>query len=45
MRRAPLFYALKRLGVDVLPDVRPPSEQRIILVNRDEIQSYPDPPQ
>jgi hypothetical protein len=39
VRRALLFYALKRLGLDVSPEVRPPSEQHIILVNRDEIQS------
>jgi hypothetical protein len=39
VRRALLFYALKRLGLDVSADVRPPSEQHIILVNRDAIQS------
>ena len=33
-----LFYALKRLGLDVAPDVRPPQEQHIVLVNRDEIE-------
>lgn len=40
VRRALLFYALKRLGLDVSPDVRPPSEQHIILVNRDEVQLH-----
>jgi hypothetical protein len=36
VRRALLFYALRRLGLDVGPDVRPPQEQHIVLVNRDE---------
>jgi hypothetical protein len=40
VRRALLFYALKRLGLDIGSDVRPPNEQHIILLNRDEIQSY-----
>jgi hypothetical protein len=39
VRRALLFYALKRLGLDVSADVRPPSEQHIVLVNREQIQS------
>ncbi|HVY58730.1 MAG TPA: WYL domain-containing protein [Xanthobacteraceae bacterium] len=39
VRRALLFYALKRLGLDVSPDVRPPNEQHIVLVNRREIES------
>jgi hypothetical protein len=39
VRRALLFYALKRLGLDVSADVRPPTEQHIVLVNRDDIQS------
>jgi hypothetical protein len=34
VRRALLFYALKRLGLDVDPDARPPQEQHIVLVNR-----------
>jgi hypothetical protein len=38
VRRALLFYALKRLGLDVATDARPPSEQHIVLVNRDEIE-------
>jgi hypothetical protein len=38
VRRALLFYALKRLGLDVPPDARPPHEQHIVLVNRPEIE-------
>jgi hypothetical protein len=37
VRRALLFYALKRLGLDVPAGTRPPHEQHIVLVNRDEI--------
>jgi len=33
-------YALKRLGLDVSPDARLPTDQHIILVNWNEIQSY-----
>jgi hypothetical protein len=40
VRRALLFYALKRLGLDVSPDARSPSEQHIVLLNRDEIQAH-----
>jgi hypothetical protein len=43
VRRALLFYALKRLGLDVAPNARPPSEQHIILVNRDEVQAQLTP--
>ncbi|MPZ54949.1 MAG: WYL domain-containing protein [Rhizobiales bacterium] len=39
VRRALLFYALKRLGLDVAPETRPPSEQHIILVNRKDIEA------
>jgi hypothetical protein len=39
VRRALLFYALRRLGLDVAPDVRPASEQHIALLNRDEVQA------
>jgi hypothetical protein len=39
VRRALLFYALKRLGLDVPADVRPPHEQHIVLVNRAEIDA------
>lgn len=38
VRRALLFYALKRLGLDVAPDSRPPHEQHIVLLNRKEVQ-------
>ncbi|MGJ5180701.1 WYL domain-containing protein [Bradyrhizobium oligotrophicum] len=34
VRRALLFYALKRLGLDVALDARPPNEQHIVLLNR-----------
>ena len=37
VRRALLFYALKRLGLDVPVGTRPPHEQHIVLVNREEI--------
>jgi predicted DNA-binding transcriptional regulator YafY len=37
VRRALLFYALKRLGLDVPPETRPPHDQHIVLVNRDAI--------
>ena len=32
VRRALLFYALRRLGLDTNPDARPPNEQQIVLV-------------
>jgi hypothetical protein len=38
IRRALLFYALRRLGLDVAPDARPPQEQHIVLLNRAEIE-------
>jgi hypothetical protein len=41
VRRALLFYALRRLGLDVAPDIRPASEQHIALLNRDEVQAAP----
>lgn len=37
VRRALLFYALRRLGLDVPPEARRPAEQHIVLRNRDEI--------
>jgi hypothetical protein len=37
VRRALLFYALRRLGLDVAEDARPASEQHIVLVNRAEV--------
>lgn len=39
VRRALLFYALKRLGLDVAPDARPPHEQHIVLLNREEVEA------
>lgn len=39
VRRALLFYALKRLGLDVPPETRPPHEQHIVLLNRAEIDA------
>ena len=44
VRRALLFYALKRLGLDVPPDTRPPHEQHVVLVNRPEIDALKAPP-
>ncbi|MGE3874548.1 MAG: WYL domain-containing protein [Parvibaculaceae bacterium] len=38
VRRALLFYALKRLGLDVREDARPPHEQHITLLNRADIE-------
>ncbi|MBF0400373.1 MAG: WYL domain-containing protein [Magnetococcales bacterium] len=37
VRRGFLFYFLKRLGLDIDPDVRQPRHQQIILLNRDEV--------
>jgi predicted DNA-binding transcriptional regulator YafY len=34
VRRALLFYALRRLGLDVPENTRPPAEQHIVLLNR-----------
>jgi hypothetical protein len=39
VRRALLFYALKRLGLDIAPETRPPSEQHIVLLNRRDIEA------
>jgi hypothetical protein len=39
VRQALLFYALKRLGLDVAPGARPPHEQHIVLVNREEVEA------
>jgi predicted DNA-binding transcriptional regulator YafY len=38
VRRALLFYALRRLGLDVAANARPPQEQHIVLVNRAAIE-------
>ena len=37
VRRAMLYYALKRLGLDTDPAARRPQDQQIVLLNRDEI--------
>jgi hypothetical protein len=42
VRRALLFYALKRLGLDIAPGVRPANEQHITLLNRDEVLAAPN---
>ncbi len=39
VRRALLYYALKRLGLDTDPSARRPQDQQIILLNADEISS------
>ena len=39
VRRALLYYALKRLGLDTEPSARRPQDQQIVLVNRGEIAS------
>lgn len=37
VRRALLYYALKRLGLDTDPAVRNPQDQQIVLLNRGEL--------
>lgn len=37
VRRALLFYALKRLGLDTDPAARRPRDQQIVLLNRDNV--------
>lgn len=37
VRRALLYYALKRLGLDTDPSARRPQDQQIVLLNRDAI--------
>ena len=39
VRRALVYYALKRLGLDTAPEARAPQDQQIVLINRDEIFS------
>lgn len=39
VRRALLFYALRRLGLDVAADTRPAAEQHIVLRNRAEVEA------
>lgn len=37
VRRALLYYALKRLGLDTDPEARRPQDQQIVLLNRDAV--------
>ena len=37
VRRALLYYALRRLGLDTDPSVRPPQDQQIVLLNQDQL--------
>lgn len=39
VRRALLYCALKRLGLDTASDARRPQDQHIVLINRDEVNS------
>jgi predicted DNA-binding transcriptional regulator YafY len=45
VRRALLFYALKRLGLDHDPEARAPNIQQIVLVNRADIAPFVRGPQ
>jgi len=38
VRRAMLYYALKRLGLDTDPAARRPQDQQIVLQNRDSVE-------
>ena len=38
VRRALLYYALKRLGLDTDPSARKPQDQQIILLNTNEFR-------
>lgn len=37
VRRALLYYALRRLGLDTSPEAREPQDQQIVLLNREKI--------
>jgi hypothetical protein len=41
VRKALLYYTLKRLGLDTDPSARSPQNQQIILLNHDQINSTP----
>ena len=41
VRRALIYYALKRLGLDTDPAARRPQEQQIVLLNARDITSHP----
>ncbi len=40
VRRAFLYYVLRRLGLDIDPDHRRPQDQHIVLVNREAVQRH-----
>jgi len=44
VRRALLYYALRRLGLDTDPSARPPQDQQIVLLNAAQISSSTLPP-
>lgn len=37
VKRALLYYTLKRLGLDIDPSARKPQDQQVVLVNREEV--------
>jgi predicted DNA-binding transcriptional regulator YafY len=39
VRRAFLYYALKRLGLDTDPSARRPQDQQIVLLNREQVEA------
>lgn len=39
VRRAFLYYALRRLGLDTRPEARRPQDQQIVLLNRDAVMA------
>ncbi|WP_435988219.1 WYL domain-containing protein [Sulfitobacter sp. SH22] len=41
VRRALLYYALRRLGLDIDPDARKPQDQQIVLLNREAVHENP----
>ena len=40
VRRALLYYALRRLGLDTDPAARRPQDQQIVLLNQDQVRSH-----
>lgn len=43
VRKALLYYALKRLGLDTDPTARRPQDQQIVLINRTQVQTASAP--
>jgi len=39
VRKALLYYALRRLGLDTDPSARRPQDQQIVLLNHDKIKT------